>query len=122
MGIDLKALKADQGMKDVDDFDFICYVAYGKKPLTRKERANSVKKKDFFSKYSADAQAVLDILLDKYMNQGITEVEDIKVLSLADFANYGKPAKIVKLFGGKAQYKAAVKELEASIYEEVEVG
>ena len=122
MGIDLKALKADQGMEDVDDFDFICYVAYGKKPLTRKERANNVKKKDFFSKYSADAQAVLDILLDKYMNQGITEVEDIKVLSLADFANYGKPAKIVKLFGGKAQYEAAVKELEASIYEEVEVG
>ena len=122
MGIDLKALKADQGMEDVDDFDFICYVAYGKKPLTRKERANNVKKKDFFSKYSADAQAVLDILLDKYMNQGITEVEDIKVLSLADFANYGKPAKIVKLFGGKAQYEAAVRELEASIYEKVEVG
>ena len=122
MGIDLKALKVDQGMEDVDDFDFICYVAYGKKPLTRKERANNVKKKDFFSKYSADAQAVLDILLNKYMNQGITEVEDIKVLSLADFANYGKPAKIVKLFGGKAQYVAAVRELEASIYEEVEVG
>lgn len=122
MGIDLKALKADQGMEDVDDFDFICYVAYGKKPLTRKERANNVKKKDLFSKYSADAQAVLDILLDKYMNQGITEVEDIKVLSLADFANYGKPAKIVKLFGGKEQYVAAVRELEASIYEEVEVG
>ncbi len=122
MGIDLTALKVDQGMEDVDDFDFICYVAYGKKPLTRKERANNVKKKDFFSKYSADAQAVLDILLDKYMNKGITEVEDIKVLSLADFANYGKPSKIVKLFGGKAQYEAAVRELEASIYEEVEVG
>lgn len=117
MGIDLKALKADQGMEEVDDFDFICYVAYGAKPLTRKERANNVKKKDFFSKYSADAQAVLGILLDKYMNQGITEVEDIKVLSLADFANYGKPAKIVKLFGGKAQYEAAIRELEANIYE-----
>ncbi len=117
MGIDLKALKADQGMEDVDDFDFICYVAYGKKPLTRKERANNVKKKDFFSKYSADAQAVLGILLDKYMNQGITEVEDIKVLSLADFANFGKPAKIVKLFGGKAQYEAAIRELETNIYE-----
>lgn len=117
MGIDIEALKADQGMEDVDDFDFICYVAYGTKPLTRKERANNVKKKDFFSKYSADAQAVLGILLDKYMNQGITEVEDIKVLSLADFANFGKPAKIVKLFGGKAQYEAAIKELEANIYE-----
>ena len=92
-------------------------MTYGKKPLTRKERANNVKKKDFFSKYSSEAQAVLSILLDKYMNQGITEVEDIKVLSLADFADFGKPAKIVKLFGGKAQYEAAIKELEANIYE-----
>ncbi len=121
-GIDLKALKADQGMEEVDDFDFICYVAYGKKPLTRAERANNVRKRDFFSKYSGDARAVLEILLDKYMNQGITEVEDIKVLSLADFANYGKPAKIVKLFGGKAQYEEAVKELEDNIYDEIEVG
>jgi type I restriction enzyme R subunit len=122
VGIDLRALKAEQGMEEVDDFDFICYVAYGKKPLTRKERANNVKKRDFFSKYSGDAKAVLEILLDKYMNQGITEVEDIKVLSLSDFANYGKPAKIVKLFGGKTQYEDAVKELEENIYDEVEVG
>ena len=121
MGIDLKTLKADQGMENVDDFDFICYVAYGKKPLTRKERANNVKKKDFFSKYSADAQAVLDILLEKYMNQGITEVEDIKVLSLADFADYGKPSKIVRLFGGRPEYEAAIRELETNIYE-FEVG
>ena len=121
MGINLRALKEDQGMEDVDDFDFICYIAYGKKPLTRKERANNVRKKDFFSKYSADAQAVLGILLDKYMNQGITEVEDIKVLSLADFANFGKPSRIVKLFGGKIQYESAVRELEENIYE-IEVG
>ena len=121
MGIDLKSLKEEQGMADVDDFDFICYVAYGKKPLTRKERADNVKKKDFFGKYSAEAQAVLSILLDKYMNQGITEVEDIKVLSLADFADFGKPAKIVKLFGGKNQYETAIKELEENIYE-IEVG
>lgn len=121
LGIDIKMLKHDQGMDDVDDFDFICYVAYGKKPLTRAERANNVKKRDFFSKYSGDAKAVLEILLDKYMNQGITEVEDIKVLSLADFANYGKPAKIVKLFGGKMQYEQAVKELEEELYG-IEVG
>lgn len=117
MGIDLDALKVDQNMTDVDDFDFICYVAYGQKPLTRAERANNVKKRDFFSKYSGDARAVLEILLDKYMNQGITEVEDITVLSLADFEQYGKPAKIVKLFGGKEQYEQAVKELEEIIYE-----
>ena len=117
VGIDLAALKRDQHMEDVDDFDFICYIAYGKKPLTRAERANNVKKKDFFSKYSGDARAVLEILLDKYMNQGISEVEDIKVLSLEDFADYGKPAKIVRLFGGKEQYEQAVKELEEHIYE-----
>ncbi len=120
-GIDLKALKEDQAMSDVDDLDFLCYVAYGKKPLTRAERANNVKKQDFFSKYSGDARAVLEILLDKYMNQGLTEVEDIKVLSLADFANYGKPAKIVKLFGGKAQYETAIRELRSKIYEDLEV-
>ena len=118
MGIDLEALKKDQNMTDVDDFDFICHVAYGQKPLSRAERANNVKKRDFFSKYSGDARAVLEILLDKYMNQGITEVEDIKVLSLSDFTKYGKPSKIVKLFGGKEKYEEAVKELENVIYDE----
>ena len=128
MGIDLDALKIDQNMKDVDDFDFICYVAYGQKPLTRAERANNVKKRDFFSKYSGDARTVLEILLDKYMNQGIDELEDITVLSLDEFADYGKPSKIVKLFGGRDEYEQAVKELEDSIYEledndyEIEVG
>ncbi len=117
MGIDLDVLKIDQNMTDVDDYDFICYVAYGQKPLTRAERANNVKKRDFFSKYSGDARKVLEILLDKYMNQGISEVEDITVLSLADFAEFGKPSKIVKLFGGKEQYEQAVKELENSIYD-----
>lgn len=121
MGIDIEVLKEEQNMTDVDDFDFICHVAYGKKPLTRVERANNVKKKDFFSKYSGDAKAVLEILLDKYMNQGIKEVEDIKVLSLSDFAKYGKPSKIVKLFGGKGEYEQAIKELEENIYE-TEVG
>lgn len=116
MGIDLEALKKDQNMTDVDDFDFICYVAYGQKPLTRAERANNVKKRDFFSRYSGDARAVLEILLDKYMNQGISEVEDITVLSLSDFAEYGKPSKIVKLFGGLEQYEMAVKELEDNLY------
>lgn len=119
-GIDLKMLKHEQGMDDVDDFDFICHVAYGKPTLTRAERANNVKKRDFFSKYSGDARAVLEILLDKYMNKGIDEVEDIKVLSLSDFADYGKPSKIVKLFGGKEKYEQAVKELEEVLYEDAE--
>lgn len=121
IGIDIVKLKIDQGMEEVDDFDFICYIAYGKKPLTRQERANHVKKQDCFSKYSEDARKVLEILLDKYMNKGITELEDIKVLSLSDFAIFGKPAKIVKLFGGKEQYYSAIKELESSIYYEIGV-
>lgn len=117
MGIDLDALKAEQGMDDVDDFDFICHVAYGAKPLTRQERANNVKKRDFFSKYSGDARAVLEILLDKYMNKGVSEIENTDVLKLADFEDYGKPSKIVKLFGGKSEYEKAVYDLEKYIYD-----
>ena len=71
-GIDLEKMKADQGMSDVDDFDFICHVAYDKKPLTRRERANNVKKRDFLSKYGGVAREILEALLDKYMNVGIT--------------------------------------------------
>ncbi len=74
-GIDLELMKADQNMADVDDFDFICHVAFDKKPLTRKERANNVKKRDFLSKYSGVAREVLEALLDKYMNTGIYEIE-----------------------------------------------
>ncbi|WP_044936642.1 EcoAI/FtnUII family type I restriction enzme subunit R [Pseudobutyrivibrio sp. LB2011] len=121
MGIDLDALKSEQNMEEVDDFDFICYVAYGAKPLTRRERANNVKKRDFFSKYSGDARAVLEILLDKYMNKGIAEIEGTDVLKLSDFANYGKPSKIVRLFGGKSEYEKALNELEKNIYD-VEMG
>lgn len=121
VGIDLQTLKADQGMEDVDDFDFICHIAYGKKPLTRRERAENVRKKDIFSRYSGDAKEVLEILLDKYMNEGIYEIEKKEVLKLADFAKYGKPSKIAKLFGGAEGYEAAVRELEAGLYE-YEVG
>lgn len=123
MGIDIDVLKKDKNMENVDDFDFICHVAYDQKPLTRAERANNVKKRDFFSKYSGDARKVLEILLDKYMNEGIGEVEDIEVLKLSDFAEYGKPAKIVKLFGGRDEYEQAIRELEEEIYDtELEVG
>ena len=117
-GIDLDGLKADQGMTDVDDFDFICHVAYDKKPLTRKERADNVKKRDFLSKYSGVAREVLEALLDKYMNEGIYEIESVAVLRLDPFLKLGAPAKIASYFGGKAGYMAAVKELETAIYAE----
>ena len=115
-GIDLEMLKADQGMEDVDDFDFICHVAYDKKPLTRKERANNVKKRDFLSKYSGVAREVLEALLDKYMNLGIYEIEKTEILKLDPFMKLGKPAKIAGYFGGKDGYIRAVQDLEDAIY------
>ena len=115
-GIDLELLKADQGMADVDDFDFICHVAFDKKPLTRKERANNVKKRDFFSKYSGVAREVLEALLEKYMNTGIYEIEKTEILKLDPFLKLGKPAKIAGYFGGKQGYLKAVQELEQAIY------
>lgn len=116
-GIDLDAMKEDQNMAEVDDFDFICHVAFDKKPLTRRERANNVKKRDFLSKYSGDARSVLEALLERYMNSGIYEIEKPEVLKLDPFAKMGKPAKIVKHFGGKDGYLKAVRELEHEIYE-----
>lgn len=118
-GIDLEKLKADQNMSDVDDFDFICHIAFDKKPLTRKERANNVKKRDFLSRYSGAAREVLEALLDKYKNTGIYEIEKTEILKLDPFAKLGKPAKIAGYFGGKQGYLKAVKELEQAIYEEV---
>ena len=115
-GIDLELMKSEQSMTDVDDFDFICHVAFDKKPLTRKERANNVKKKDFLSKYSGIAREVLEKLLDKYMNTGIYEIEKTEILKLDPFQKLGKPAKIAGYFGGKAGYMQAVKELEEAIY------
>ena len=115
-GIDLEAMKAEQGMSDVDDFDFICHVAYDRKPLTRRERANGVKKRDFLSRYSGVAKEVLEALLDKYMNLGVYEIEKTEILQLDPFVKYGKPAKIASYFGGKDGYLRAVKELEEEIY------
>lgn len=115
-GIDLELLKADQNMTDVDDFDFICHVAFDKKPLTRKERADNVKKRDFFSKYSGVAREVLEALLDKYRNTGIYEIEKTDILKLDPFLKLGKPSKIAGYFGGKQGYLKAVHELEQAIY------
>lgn len=115
-GIDLSSMKEDQNMADVDDFDFICHVAYDKKPLTRRERANNVKKRDFLSKYSGVAREVLEALLDKYMNSGIYEIEKTEILRLDPFMRLGKPAKIASYFGGKAGYLKAIQELEDAIY------
>lgn len=115
-GIDLELMKAEQGMGDVDDFDFICHVAFDKKPLTRRERADNVKKRDFLSRYSGAAREVLEALLDRYMNTGIYEIEKTDILKLDPFAKMGKPARIAGYFGGRDGYMQAVKALENAIY------
>lgn len=115
-GIDLEAMKKSQNLTEVDDFDFICHVAFDQKPLTRKERANNVKKRDFLSKYMGVAREVLEALLDRYMNKGIYEIGKTEVLKLSEFKKFGMPSKIASYFGGKAGYLQAVKELENEIY------
>ena len=103
-------------MDDVDDFDFICHIAYGKKTLTRYERAEQVKKRDIFSKYGEQARLVLEALLDKYTKEGVSELESLTVLENDPFRKLGSKANIVKFFGGKQGYLDAVKELEQNIY------
>ena len=115
-GIDLELMKAEQAMSDVDDFDFICHVAFDKKPLTRRERADNVKKRDFLSRYSGAAREVLEALLDRYMNTGIYEIEKTDILKLDPFAKMGKPARIAGYFGGRDGYMQAVRKLSQALY------
>ncbi len=115
-GIDLDKLKHDMKMDEVDDYDFICHVAYDQKPLTRRERAEGVKKRDFLNRFKDAAREVLEILLDKYMNLGIKEIENTEVLNLAEFKKFGIPSRIAALFGGKKGYKQAIKEMEKELY------
>ncbi|WP_020682662.1 EcoAI/FtnUII family type I restriction enzme subunit R [Marinobacterium rhizophilum] len=106
--------------KDLDPFDLICHVVYDQPPLTRKERAESVKKRNYFARYSGTAQTVLSTLLDKYADDGVQEIENIHVLKVKPFDQLGRPIEIVKKgFGDKQSYLDAVSELEAEIYRRV---
>lgn len=116
-GVILDALREETGLKDVDDFDLICHIAYDMKPLTRAERANNVKKKNYFEKYSEVARKVLENLLEKYTNEGIYNLEDAKVLRLEPYQQIGKPKEIIKAFGGRTGWKKAIKELEKELYD-----
>ena len=102
--------------KDLDAFDLICHVVYDRPPLTRRERAEQVRKRDVFTKYSAQARAVLDALLDKYATEGLVPVEDLSVLRVQPFSDLGTPIELVKAFGGREGYLAAVRELERVLY------
>jgi type I restriction enzyme R subunit len=118
-GILWEALANDVG-RDIDPFDLICHVVFDQPPLTRRERAEQVKKRDYFTRYSDDAQNVLNALLDKYADQGIAEIESLQVLKVQPFDQLGAPKEIVKtLFGNKKQYEAAITELETALYDQI---
>lgn len=115
-GIELPKLAQEVG-KDYGDFDLICHIAFDQPPLTRKERANNVKKRNYFTKYGEQARAVLEALLDKYADEGITSIENRKVLKHKPFDTVGTPVEIInEVFGGIENYEEAVQELEQALF------
>nr|WP_317048334.1 DEAD/DEAH box helicase family protein [Candidatus Ulvibacter alkanivorans] len=115
-GILYEALKEEVGNDDMDVFDLICHVAYDQPPLTRKERANNVRKRNYFAKYSEQAKAVLEKLLEKYENEGVISIEDNSILKVKPLTEIGSPVELVRAFGKKSDFEKAVYELEQEIY------
>jgi type I restriction enzyme R subunit len=114
-GVLVEALR-DAVNREVDIFDLICHVAYDQPPLTRKERANNVKKRNYFTKYGEQSRKVLEALLEKYADEGITNIESMEILRVQPLTEYGSPMEIIKQFGNKGKYIAAIKELEHELY------
>jgi type I restriction enzyme, R subunit len=115
-GIILENLAQDVG-RDYGDFDLICHIAYDQPPLTRRERANNVKKRNYFTKYGEQARGILNALLDKYADEGITSIENPRVLNLKPFSDIGTPVEIINnVFGGKGNYDKALRELEQGLF------
>lgn len=115
-GVTIENLEKAVG-KDFSEFDLICHVAYGQPPLTRKERANNVKKRNYFTKYGEKARQVLEALLEKYADKGVVSIENPKVLQLEPFSEIGTPVEIINsVFGGKEKYEKALRELENELY------
>ena len=114
-GIFFEAL-ADEVGKDCDPFDLLCHVAWDMPPLTRKERAEQVKKQNYFTKYGEKARIVLEALLDKYADEGIVQIEQTQILTVSPFTNIGTPIEIIKAFGGLEQYNQAIYDLEQALY------
>jgi type I restriction enzyme R subunit len=115
-GLFLEALAEEVG-RDYDPFDLICHVAFDQPPLTRRERAEKVRKKDYFARYGEKARAVLDTLLEKYSREGVASIEDPRILMVQPFDRLGTPMEIIELFGGREAYQNALRELEEELYE-----
>lgn len=105
--------------KELDIFDLVCHVAFDRPPLTRRERVENVKKRDYFTKYEGKAKQVIDKLLQKYADEGIESIENIKVLQIPEFKDIGAPMEILSIFGGKPKFIELIQEIETQIYKEV---
>ena len=108
---------AEEIGKDLDPFDLICHVAFDRKPLTRRERADNVKKRDVFSKYGPQARAVLDALLAKYADEGVLNLDDTNVLRISPFTTLGTPMQLIRAFGDRQGFESAVRDMQAALYE-----
>ena len=116
-GVMIENLAEEVG-KDLDPFDLILHIAYDQRPLTRKERAEKVRKRNYFAKYGETARAVLEALLDKYQDEGVIDLDDPNVLRIAPFTQIGTPVQLVKEFGSRADFEAAVRELQSTLYQD----
>ena len=114
-GVFLDALAEEVG-RDLDPFDLVCHIAYGREPLTRQARAQKAKKAAYFEKYEGKAREVIDALIEKYADQGITAIDDIGDLVVSPFTEFGTPLQIVELFGGREKYLSVLKNIQDSLY------
>jgi type I restriction enzyme R subunit len=105
--------------KNLDPFDLICHVAFDRKPLTRRERAENVKKRDVFTKYGPQARAVLDALLAQYADEGVLNLDDTNVLKIPPLSAMGSVVQLIKAFGDRKGFEKAVHELQSALYQEV---
>ena len=106
--------------KDLDPFDLICHIAFDQPPMTRRDRANNVRKRDVFTKYGPQARAVLEALLAKYQDEGVvTGLDNVKILEIPPFNAMGTPFQLIQEFGSRASFEKAVHELQSALYERV---
>jgi type I restriction enzyme R subunit len=117
-GLALDVIAEELG-KNLDPFDLICHIAFDAKPLTRRERAENVRKRDVFTKFGGAARAVLDALLVKYADEGVLDLDDLNVLRIHPFTGLGTPMQLIKAFGGKDNFEQVVHDLQSALYQEI---
>jgi type I restriction enzyme R subunit len=117
-GLLLEPLLEEVGM-ELDPFDLICHIAFDQPPLTRRDRAENVRKRDVFTKYGPQARAVLEALLSKYQDEGVVGgLDNVEILKVPPFSAMGTPLQLIKEFGTRARFEDAVHEMQAALYQE----